>query len=455
MGSHLPEIEIAFPDATEPPLTTRERLLLAAQLPSETGKLEVVTVEPFVGRSHAEVLKMHFEGERFLVADLLGPASVSTIAGVPETHKSWLAQQIAVGVASGEGDVFGREVVSGGPVGYFWQDDSEREEAERVQLYERAHPSSPELPLTWFLNKGVCLPDDLGRLRLTVETHGFVLAILDSFYNFAPGVELATEEASAIVARLKAEVCDTTGCHVLVVDHMPWATEQNRKRLRGYGGVFKGAATRSGIYIDADGTKLSVEIRGNNITSLKRTPAYWDADTLSLRLVDQHDVDTEEKKRKLVSWITANPGKATNKVSAGAGGNEKTNTKLLNELAEERRITKCSAKDVGAAKAGNYWMPCTDAGSCSASDLSAAERTTSDGVSQAACSASSASPYRGRRSGGAEQDTAEEPAEHSSLPGDVTFPDFIDNCFQHGHLAIGEWLERRKQHALLSKAEAA
>ncbi len=74
--------------------------------------------------------------------------------------------------------------------------------------------------------------------------------------------------------------------HGLVVDHMPWATDTNRKRLRGYGDVFKNAAVRAGIYIDVDASKLYIEARGNNVVGFKRTPAYWDADRLMLRLVD-------------------------------------------------------------------------------------------------------------------------------------------------------------------------
>src|SRR5207302_1905673 len=82
-------------------------------------------------------------------------ATAGTIAGVPETHKSFLAQAIAVAVARGEGEILGHPVVDRGSVGYVWQDDSRREEAERVKLYERVHGDGSDLPLRWFLNEGV------------------------------------------------------------------------------------------------------------------------------------------------------------------------------------------------------------------------------------------------------------------------------------------------------------
>ena len=40
---------------------------------------------------------------------------------------------------------------------------------------------------------------------------------------------------------------------------MPWANETNRKRLRGYGDVFKNAAVRAGIYIDAEGNAFAAQ----------------------------------------------------------------------------------------------------------------------------------------------------------------------------------------------------
>ena len=200
--------------------------------PSET------TAESFAGRSHAEVLTLKFEEERHLVTDLIPAGAVGLIAGLPETHKSFLAQAIVVSVGRGEGEILGHPVAAQAPTGYFWQDDSTREEAERVKLYEQVHASSPELPVRWFLNEGLELPRDLERLRATIERFGFRLVVLDSFYNVAL-VDLKEREAGKVVAALKAQVCDPTGCTVLIVDHMPWATDSNRLRLRSYGDVFK------------------------------------------------------------------------------------------------------------------------------------------------------------------------------------------------------------------------
>jgi hypothetical protein len=188
-------------------------------------------------------------------------------------------------------------------VGYFWQDDSTREEIERIKIYERANAAAGTDRLRWFLNEGVQLPADLSRLTATIRAHDLGLVCLDSFYNFVT-VDLKDSQAEQIVATLKREIADQLGCTVLIVDHMPWPTDANRQRLRAYGGVFKNAATRFGIYIDAVGKNLSIEARGNNIRGFKRRPACWDDQALELRLVESATLDKREAaEADALAWI--------------------------------------------------------------------------------------------------------------------------------------------------------
>jgi hypothetical protein len=246
-----------------------------------------------------------------LVAGLVPRGVLVTIAGLPETNTGWLATKPAACVAAGDGEILGCPVAAQGPVGYFWNDDSTRNEAERIQLFARAHDTPADLPLRWFLNEDVSLPRDIDRLRATIAQHGFVLVVLDSVYNFTAGLDLKDRDVGALYARLKNEVCDPTGCTIALVDHMPWKTDANRSRLRGYGDVFKNAAVRAGIYIDADGTKLYVEARGNSIRGFKRTPAYWDPDALELRLADtsRQDEADEDLDQRILDWLIEHPGR--------------------------------------------------------------------------------------------------------------------------------------------------
>lgn len=366
-------------DATTPELREQARALLldlAAQTPpptpeeldlapsDETG--ETADATPFPGRSHADVLALELPAERYLIDDLVPIGAVGTIAGVPETHKSWLAQAIAVRVARGDGEILGRSVSRAAHVGYFWQDDSTREEAERVKVFERVHqtPDPASLPLRWFLNEGLELPIGLPRLRATVDVLALDLVILDSFYNLVPGLDLKDADAERTVALLKRDIADPTGCTVLIVDHMPWATDSNRGRLRAYGGVFKNAATRFGLYIDAQGTKLYLEARGNNIRGIKKTPAYWDADSLELRLVDTgdqtHDERVEQRAEAALTWLQDHPGQhSTTTVRKAVKGRDTVTDEALEALkarAEVQDLGRDGGPWSGRGGDARYWI---------------------------------------------------------------------------------------------------
>jgi AAA domain len=358
--------------------------------------------EPFPGRSHAEVLDLTFDGEPAeLVEDLIPRGVLETIAGLPETYKGWIAAKASSIVAAGKGELFGKPALAQGPVGYFWQDDSTRNEAERVQLFSRAHETPRDLPVRWFLNEGVILPDDLERLRSTIEHFGFVMVVLDSVYNFTPDLNMKERDVGQLFARIKAEVCDPMDCTVLAVDHMPWATKDNRDRLRGYGDVFKGAAARAGIYVDVKGPKLWVEARGNNIAGFKRRAAYWDADALELRLVDttRQEEAEEEVDARVLEWLIEHAGShSTTKVREGAKGR---GTSVDDSL--ERLKTRDEVRDHGrdggtwSGRGGDprYWIATVHAVDTSSQLFGTGPDEHGSGVIESETSSASSAPRRG------------------------------------------------------------
>jgi hypothetical protein len=330
---------------------------------------QTATSTAFTGITHAELLEKQIdETPATLIDDLVETGTVGTIAGIPETHKSWLAQSIALAVAAGNGEVLGRAVTRQTAVGYFWQDDSERNEIERAQTLARVRETPPDLPLIWFLNKGLNLgrDDDFTRLRATIEKHGLGLVVLDSFYNVAAGLDLKDTGSGEIVARLKSEVCDPTGCTILIVDHAPWPTLGNKGQMRAYGDVHKGAAVRFGIYIAREGTKLYVEARGNNIRGFKRTVAYWDEEQLELRLVDSQPADEgiEKATAWLLAYVTENPGLARSKIEAAykAEGGIRNHARAA-IAAELAASTPRLAVGPGESPNGKYLYPASEANS--------------------------------------------------------------------------------------------
>jgi hypothetical protein len=244
--------------------------------------------------THDEFLDLEIKVEAALVEGLITRGSLGAIGGLPESHKSWLAQEIALRVARGEGEILGRRVLSQGRVWYVYEDDSTEDQKQRVQLFESKHRARG-LPLHWSVNEGVELPRDIDLLREKIDEHRIDLLILDSFYNVTPGIDLRDNEAEEVVVRLKQDIAKRTRCSVLIVDHTPHPTEANKGRLRLYGGVFKGAAIRWGIYIDSSRPQHKLEIRGNNIPPLPKTNVRFNPDTLLLELGSTSS-DTEEWK---------------------------------------------------------------------------------------------------------------------------------------------------------------
>lgn len=341
-------MEPIFTSIDEGPTVADERWL------SEYGQNgSAPIVEAFTGLTHAEALALELAPERFLVRDLIPVGAVGTIAGVPETHKSFIAQAAAVRIAAGEGELLGCQVESQASVGYFWQDDSTRSELERIKLFERVHESPDDLAVWWFLNIGVQLPTDIPRLRMTVDEFGLRLIVLDSFYNFAAGLDLKDADAELLVAMLKKEIADPCECTVLIVDHMPWATDTNRGRLRSYGGVFKGAATRFGIYIDANGNKTWIEARGNNIVGFKRTLAEWDHDALEMRLIETPEaVDESEYEDRILEALEGQEyGLTTDEMNAIKG----TKTHLVAARARLIQAGKVVRRKDRTSFAGFVW----------------------------------------------------------------------------------------------------
>jgi RecA-family ATPase len=295
----------------------------------------------FVGLSHEELLRRQVPSVVQLVEDVVEAGTIGAIAALPGRYKSWVALELGFKVARNNGARFLGEaaIVKGGPVGYWWQDDSEANELTRIHAYARHHKHTGQLPIRWHLNEGLRLPDDIPRLADEIRTEKQVLVVLDSLYNFLPGVNLKDEEVAGVLQRLKADVCDPTGCTICYVDHAPWPSESNRNQRRGYGSVFKAAAIRWGIFLEKPNSTLWLEASGNNVLGIKRSIAVWDEDELELRLT-QPKIGNDARVRELRA---ADPHMTQEQVSAALDVSVRTVRKYWHDEPQE------SLLDEGAA----------------------------------------------------------------------------------------------------------
>ncbi len=308
----------------------------------------------FAGLAHQEALALKVTPVRQLVAGLVEAGSVGTIAGLPETHKSFLALDVATAVAASRGRVLGRDVVHGGPVAVYWQDDSTANQIGRVQDFAQRRGLTGRLPIRWHFNEGLRLPDDIPALRAEAERDRLVLVVLDSLYNlFGAGIKLKDEDVGAVLSAIKAGVCDPTGCAVAIVDHAPWPTEGNRGQRRAYGSVFKAASVRWSIFLERDGDTLWAEGRGNNLPGLKRTLVIWDESELALRVIETPRAAADEDlAERVADFVRRNPGAVTAVICAGVRG---TDAAIKTLLGDDERFASVPAAMFGQRRNAKCW----------------------------------------------------------------------------------------------------
>jgi AAA domain len=359
-----------------------------------------VDVKRLIGLTFAEARRAEIPARNELVGELVDAGTVGLIAGLPFARKSWAALELAHKVAAGGGQVFGRfEIVKPGPVLYVWQDDSMAKELERIQRYAVAHDYPDDLPLRFLLNEDVRLPDDIDPLAEMAEREGAVLVVVDSLYNaLSPTVKLKDEEVSVVLAQIKTGLCDRTGTTVGLVDHAPWPTEGNRGQRRAYGSVFKTAAVRWSIHLEADAkddTSLHVEASGNNVAGFRRTPARWDEDALEIRLVDvQATPDDAELDERVRAYVESHPGASQNKVEDGVEGSRNSIRKSLTRQSEPGELQSL-AVGPGRHSKGKYYFPVGHAGLNSPGELQATLGDIAPGASQGQVSPDSPAPRGG------------------------------------------------------------
>jgi hypothetical protein len=314
--------------------------------------LDQTTPVGFAGTSHLEVLAAELPQREFLVSGLIPAGEVVQMVGLPEVGKSYLAAQMGLAVGSGR-DFLGWEVEQG-PVGAWLQDGSRGASLRRIR---RLSAGYEDLPIRWHLAENLQLPRDLPVLRREVEQEEQRLVILDSLYNFLDGV-LRDEDAAVTLAAVKSEVVDRTGATVLVVDHSPWPSEQNKGQRRAYGTVFKQAVHRATIHLDRKDDQVTVNVAGNDVEPVclklqfsegRLVPAIEGGEQTKLARFDRVARAMEAYLREHGPETSTHIAKAE-----GVKMRREAAEEILEQLVAEGRLEKPAAPPPGRTK-GNYF----------------------------------------------------------------------------------------------------
>lgn len=276
----------------------------------------------------------------------IAPGRVTLLVGAAGNGKTWLAQELAVVVASGGGTWGGLEVRGGGPVCYLdYERGSETGRRFRRLLSPRNAPGTIPIDVGRF--PSLTLDSDGAQARFRGAMTGRRLLVIDSLRAAAPMMRENDSESRAALDML-SKLSETTGCVVVLIAH-----EGNRVLGLGSSGRPRG----SSAFMDAAGCVIAVTAKAGRMT-LRHTKAAvtkpatdhhvevrdvgaCDADGKSEGVALQASTagaaggtsDAEERTAEsILAFVAEHPGLPKIAVKAAASGDHKTRSRVLDRL---------------------------------------------------------------------------------------------------------------------------
>jgi hypothetical protein len=142
----------------------------------------------------------------WLMEGLWGAGAVGVIGGAPKCGKTWLALELAVAVASGRPCLGRYAVPTPGIALVYTAEDSPEQDRERLENLARARGvdfATLEVRLIVEPQIRIDRPDDVARLRATLELHRPKLLVLDPYVRLQRVDENKATEVSAVLSTLR------------------------------------------------------------------------------------------------------------------------------------------------------------------------------------------------------------------------------------------------------------
>lgn len=277
---------------------------------------------------------------------------VTLLVGAAGNGKTWLAQELAVVVASGGGTWGGLEVRGGGSVSYLdYEQGGETARRFRRLLSSRNAPRTIPIEVATF--PALALDSDCAQARFRDAMTGRRLLVIDSLRAAAPKMKENDSESRAALDML-SKLSETTGCVVVLIAH-----EGNRVLGLGSSGRPRG----SSAFMDAAGCVIAVTAKAGRMT-LRHTKAAVTKPATDHE-VEVHDVgacdadgksegvalhastggpavgasDAEERTAEsILAFVIENPGLPKSAVKAAACGDHKTRSRVLDRLISSEKL---------------------------------------------------------------------------------------------------------------------
>lgn len=198
---------------------------------------------------------------QWLVQSLWLTSGVGILGGAPKTCKTYLAAELSLAVATGSA-ALGRFAISHpGPVLFFGAEDSLPALRSRFEGLAAARSIQLSQTPLFLIDTPVLrldLPDDLSRLRSSIERFAPRLLVLDPFVRLTAIDENSAAEVSSVLASLRA-LQRTYQLAILVVHHARKAAASHpNQALRGSSDF--AAWSDTNLYLSRKQKRLSLYI---------------------------------------------------------------------------------------------------------------------------------------------------------------------------------------------------
>lgn len=201
---------------------------------------------------------------RWLIESLWGAGAVGVLGGPPKACKSWLALEMAVAVASGKLCLGRYAVMSPGPVLVYAAEDAPIQVRERLASLAQARGTDfGPLEVRLILDPELRLdrPEDLARLRLTLDRHRPRMLVLDPYVRLQSSDENNATDVARVLGALRV-LSREFACAILVVHHARKnGGAEDGQSLRGSGDFWAWGDSNLYVRRRRDGVVLSVEHR--------------------------------------------------------------------------------------------------------------------------------------------------------------------------------------------------
>ena len=279
-----------------------------------------------------------FEEPRWAVPGLLAEG-LNLLVGAPKLGKSWLCLGLGIAVATG-GRALGKITVEQGDVLYAALEDNPRRLQARLSAVLGQDPAPPRLAFTTALSRGA---QGITLLEGWLDEHPHArLIIVDTLAKVRPpsdGRQSVYESDYAAVGALKA-LADSRGVAVVAVTHTRKAAADDViEEVSGSTGL-TGAADAILVAKRARNTSEAVlSVTGRDVAEAEYGMTWW-AERCQWTLTDEPAIVTtmSTTRRRVLAYITANPGATLSDIADGLAMNLNTVKSNVRRMVDDDQL---------------------------------------------------------------------------------------------------------------------